>query len=282
MSGRRRKRRLRCCALEFPSANVHKTPDFMEVLATQYNEKCKVESSTESESDACTANEALMNPSLADSIKNHETVKQYLDPYDGDLESTSSESDSSRGFLLDAYTEKINYQSHTIGAIDGKKLSIKPYKQSFQTTFEPVCNYKELNSTQMEPVPTADVLLQSSSESEVLSNRVHDLTFPKNRLVSNTKQKQFGSLDLGVLTDCPAVNSDIAGEHGFMSTLTQKSPGKHYPRHPNAHLCSGRTLKVSHERLIEGKFTPKRKLGNSLIDVGNDRISKKKSCVIKN
>ncbi|XP_038632638.1 uncharacterized protein LOC119952984 [Scyliorhinus canicula] len=276
MSGRRRKRRLRCCAPEF--ANVHKTPDCMEVLATQYNEKCKVESSTESESDACTT-EAPMNANLADSLKNHEAVKQYLDPYDGDLESTSSESESNGGFLVDAYTEKIHDQPHSLGAIDGKKLPIKPLKKSFQTTFEPVCSYKELIPTQMEPVPTADVLLQSSSESEVLSISVPDLPFPTNRLVLNTKQKQLGSLDLGMLTDSPAINAtDIGGKIGLVSMLALQSPGKYYPRQQNVNLCSGR--KISHERSIEGKFTPKRKLGNSLTDIGNDQTSKKKSHVI--
>ncbi|XP_067894395.1 uncharacterized protein [Heterodontus francisci] len=231
----------------------------MEVLATQYK--------------------ALMNPNLPDSIKNLKTVKQYLDPYDGDLESTSSESDCSRSVLLDGYIEKINYQSHAIVAIDGRKLPIKPYKQSLQMTFETVCSYTELNSTKMEPVPTADALLQSSSESEVLSNRVHDLTFPTNRLFSNTKQKQFESLDLEVLTS--PVNSDI-GEHGFMSMLALQSPGKCDSGHQNTQLCSGRILKASHERFHEGKRTPKRKLGNPLIDTGNDRMNKKKSRMNKN
>ncbi|XP_067847130.1 uncharacterized protein [Heptranchias perlo] len=283
MSGRRKKRRLRCCAQELvDSTNVHTTPDYMEVLATKYKEKCKLESSTESESDACTINEALMNPSLPDSTKNHETVKQYLDPYDGDLESTSSESDSSRSYLQEAYTEKIKYQSHTIVAIDGKKLPMKPYKRSLLATFEPVCSYTELNSIQIEPVPTADVLLQSSSESEVLSNRVHELTFATNRFVPDTRQKEFGSsLDSRVLTESSPINSDIGGEHGFISMLALKTPGKRNPRHQNVHLGSGRILKASHESFLEEKLTSKRKLGNPIIDAGNDRMSKKKSRMIK-
>ncbi|XP_048455611.1 uncharacterized protein LOC125483637 isoform X2 [Rhincodon typus] len=258
MSGSRRKRRFRYSAQEAASTNVYRTPDYMEVLTTQYN--------------------ALMNASLPASIKNHATVKQYLDPYDGDLESTSSESDSGQDFLLDACTEKINYQSHAFVAIDRKKLPVTLYKQSLQPTFEPECSCKELNYAHMEPVFTGEVILQSSSESEVPSNRVRDLKFPM-RLASNTKLKPFGSLDLGMLTESPAENSDIGEEHGFMTMLALQSPGKHYLSRQDAHLSSGQILKTCHEK---GMFTPKRKHGNSLFDTGGDRINKKKSRVIKN
>ncbi|XP_048394510.1 uncharacterized protein LOC125455956 [Stegostoma tigrinum] len=254
MSGSRRKRRFRCSAEETASTNIYRTPDDMEVLTTQYN--------------------ALMNASLPASIKNHATVKQYLDPYDGDLESTSSESDSGQDFLRDACTEKINDQSHAFVAIDRKMLPVTHYKQSLQPTFEPECSCKELNYAHVEPVFTAEVILQSSSESEVPSNRVRDLKFPS-RLASNTKLKPFGSLDLGMLTESPAENSGIGKEHGLMTMLALQNPGKHYRSCQDAHQI----LKTSHEK---GMFTPKRKHGNSLFDTGGDRINKKKSRVIKN
>ncbi|XP_043553335.1 uncharacterized protein LOC122553514 isoform X2 [Chiloscyllium plagiosum] len=260
MSGSRRKRRLRVSIQEAASTSVSRTPDYMEVLTTQYN--------------------ALMNLSLPDSVKNHATVNQCLDPYDGDLESTSSESDRSQSFLLDTCTEKINDQSYAIVANDRKKLQIRHYKQSLQAIFKPECSYKELKYVHMEPAFTK-VIVQTSSESEIPSNRVCDLELPT-RHVSKTKLKPFGSLDFGMLTESPPENNSVGGEHGFMSMPNLQSSGKDYLGHQDVHLSSGRILKTSHERFREGAFTPKRKHGNSLLDTSNDRINKKKSRVIKN
>ncbi|XP_051881425.1 uncharacterized protein LOC127575529 [Pristis pectinata] len=270
---RKKKRRLRCCAQEFvDGTNVYTPPDCMEVLATKYKDKCKVESSTESESDAYITE--VWNRSLPTSTKVHDTVNQYLDPYDGDLESTSSESDSGRQCLQVVCSERTSYLSHAI-------VAVKPYKQSLLTTFPPARSYTELNSTQMETVATGSTFPQSSRESEVLSNSVHELTFATNTCVADPGQKQFGSLELDVLTGSSSLNLDVERDHRLMNMLVLQDPGKHDPSHQNIHFGSEQLLKAAQEPFLEEKVSSKRKLGNPSIEASNDRISKKKSRMIK-
>ncbi|XP_078263165.1 uncharacterized protein LOC144597559 [Rhinoraja longicauda] len=265
MPGRRRKlRRLRCHAREFvDGANIYTPPDSMDILATKYKEKYKVESSTESESDSTT--------------ENCDTVTQSLDPYDGDLESTSSESDGSRQFLQDVYPKKSSYLSHAIVAVDGRKLSVKPYKQSLLTTFLPVCSSTELNSIQVETVANGGI---HSCESEVLSNGVHELAFATNNDVADSGHKS-ASLDLD---GSPTVNLDIERDHRLVNMFVLQDPGNHEARHSNVQWRSGKLLKTAHESFPEGKEIKKeskRKLGTPLNEASNEWISKKKSRILK-
>lgn len=280
MPGRRKKiRRLRCRAREFvDGANIYTPPDRMDMLATKYKEKCKVESSTESDSDACTTE--VFNRNLPDSIKNCDTVTQSLDPYDGDLESTSSESDGSRQFPQDVYTEKSSYLSHAIVAVDRRKLSVKPYKQSLLTTFLPVCSNTELNSIQGETAAIGGILPQSSCESEVLFNGKHELAFATSNYVADAGHKS-ASLDLDMLAGSPTINLDIESDHRLVNMFVLHDPGTHEARHSNVQWRSGKLLKTAHESFPEGKVSAKRKIVNPLNEASNEWISKKKSRILK-
>ncbi|XP_055497123.1 uncharacterized protein LOC129700544 isoform X4 [Leucoraja erinacea] len=262
MPGRRKKiRRLRCRAREFvDGANIYTPPDSMDMLATKYKEKCKVESSTESDSDACTT--------------------ESLDPYDGDLESTSSESDGSRQFLQDVYTEKSSYLSHAIVAVDRRKLSVKPYKQSLLTTFLPVCSNTELNSIQGETAAIGGILPQSSCESEVLFNGKHELAFATSNYVADAGHKS-ALLDLDMLARSPTINLDIESDHRLVNMFVLHDPGTHEARHSNVQWRSGKLLKTAHESFPEGKVSAKRKIVNPLNEASNEWISKKKSRILK-
>ncbi|XP_062919943.1 uncharacterized protein LOC134354658 isoform X2 [Mobula hypostoma] len=233
--------------------NVYRSLDCMEVLATKYK---------------------VLNRSLPDSTKNQNTVNECLDPYDGDLESTSSEPDSDRRFMQDVCSEKTSYLSRTI-------VTVKPYKQSLLTTFLPAHSYTELNSIQMETVTTNGVVPQSSRESELLSNRVHELALAINSSVADPGQQQFGSLELDVLTESSTFNTNGERDHELLNVFVVQDPGKHDFRHQNVHLCSGQLLNAAQESFLEKRVSSKRKFGSHLIEASNDRIIKKKSCMIR-
>ncbi|XP_075471163.1 uncharacterized protein LOC142503092 [Ascaphus truei] len=77
-----------------------RNPDYVERLARKYMRKCKVESSTESESDI--NNEGPSStPTHGTSKKTAALKLQFLDPYDGDSEDTSTHSDGSAIFVQD-------------------------------------------------------------------------------------------------------------------------------------------------------------------------------------
>ncbi|XP_061469257.1 uncharacterized protein LOC133378434 [Rhineura floridana] len=79
----------------------------IEQLAHKYMQKCTVESSTESESDANT--EVLPNKMLLERSRERtsHTKLQFLDPYDGDYEEMSGNSDSSLGSLDSSHSRTI-------------------------------------------------------------------------------------------------------------------------------------------------------------------------------
>ncbi|XP_072893954.1 uncharacterized protein [Hemitrygon akajei] len=274
MPGKRKKKRcLRCCAQEpVDGMNVHRSPDCMEVLTTKYKEKCKVESSTESEPDTCATE--VLNRSLPASTKNQNTVNECLDPYDGDLESTSSEPDVDRQFMQDVCSEETSYLSRTI-------VTVKPYKQSLLTTFLPAHSYTELNSMQMETVATDGMAPQSSRESELLSNRVHELTLAIDGSVTDPGQQQFAPLELDVLTESSTFNMNGERDHRLLNVFVLQDPGKHDFRCQNVHLCSEQLLNAAQESFLEKRVSSKRKFGSPLIEASNDWIIKKKSRTIK-
>ncbi|XP_060117127.1 uncharacterized protein LOC132588746 isoform X2 [Heteronotia binoei] len=103
-----KKRRRKKCQSGKPMAvdscklvNSEKSSADMVQLAHKYM-KCRVESSTDSESDANT--EVLLNSSFPGGVLKKTTYKklQFLDPYEGDYEETSGTSDCSVASLADA------------------------------------------------------------------------------------------------------------------------------------------------------------------------------------
>ncbi|XP_072284329.1 uncharacterized protein [Pyxicephalus adspersus] len=80
------------------SMECEKNPDYVEHLAQKYMRKCRVESSTDSESDnnESFGNNLSSTPTHELTSKNVELLKlQFRDPYDGDSEETSAQSDNS-------------------------------------------------------------------------------------------------------------------------------------------------------------------------------------------
>ncbi|KAJ6661911.1 hypothetical protein lerEdw1_013082 [Lerista edwardsae] len=85
-----------CCLV-----NLEKEPADIERLAHKYMQKCTVESSSESESDANI--EALSSSMASEGFteQTSHTKLQFLDPYDGDYEDLSGTSDCSLDSLAD-------------------------------------------------------------------------------------------------------------------------------------------------------------------------------------
>ncbi|XP_072893942.1 uncharacterized protein [Hemitrygon akajei] len=285
MPGKRKKKRcLRCCAQEpVDGMNVHRSPDCMEVLTTKY--KVLNRSLPASTKNQNTVNEIFPQQLLPGVLgqrngmgqDHHDAfiMKQMcLDPYDGDLESTSSEPDVDRQFMQDVCSEETSYLSRTI-------VTVKPYKQSLLTTFLPAHSYTELNSMQMETVATDGMAPQSSRESELLSNRVHELTLAIDGSVTDPGQQQFAPLELDVLTESSTFNMNGERDHRLLNVFVLQDPGKHDFRCQNVHLCSEQLLNAAQESFLEKRVSSKRKFGSPLIEASNDWIIKKKSRTIK-
>ncbi|KAM8921360.1 uncharacterized protein RCH25_016073 [Pelodytes ibericus] len=98
MSGRRHRPRRDARAAREDAVRMEseRNPDYVDRLACKYMRKCKVDSSTESDSE----NEIFgqgptSTPTHSTSKKTRSTKLKFLDPYDGDSEDTSTQSDSS-------------------------------------------------------------------------------------------------------------------------------------------------------------------------------------------
>ncbi|XP_020649243.3 uncharacterized protein LOC110078926 isoform X1 [Pogona vitticeps] len=87
--------------------NARKKPADIEQLAQKYMQKCTVESSTESESDANL--EVLSSSVLSEGFQEKASYAelQVLDPYDADYEELSGESDCSLGSLDSSHSTAI-------------------------------------------------------------------------------------------------------------------------------------------------------------------------------
>ncbi|KAJ7345193.1 hypothetical protein JRQ81_001143 [Phrynocephalus forsythii] len=93
--------------------NAREMPADIEQLAHKYMQKCTVESSTESESDANP--EVLSSSVLSEGFLEKASYAElhFLDPYDGDYEELSGESDWSLG-SLDSSSSRAIFLKHPI------------------------------------------------------------------------------------------------------------------------------------------------------------------------
>ncbi|XP_042194174.1 uncharacterized protein LOC103175343 [Callorhinchus milii] len=213
-----------------------------------------------------------MNPILGSAKK--PDVTKHLDPYDGDSENTSSQSDSTINHPEDIYIDEPGHQSHSLVATDEEKLR-EFQEASVVMNVESVCTSIQLDTTVTEPVLTPDESMQSGSESAVQSKQEHE-QLETDGLVPDTKCGEQGlSPSFGVLTVFPPVNTGI-GELAILNMLTPGNHGDDEPRHRDFHhQCSMSVLKPP-SGIVKEKLSSKRKLGNSMMDAGNEKMRKKK------
>eukprot|EP00076_Gallus_gallus_P041389 XP_025006927.1 uncharacterized protein LOC423462 isoform X1 [Gallus gallus] len=142
-----------------------KSSDCVERLAHKYMQKCVVESSTESESESSV--EVLHNP-LAEGLKKARDSKglQFLDPYDGDSEDTSTHSDCSLSSL--------------------NSIEVAPWMSSAPKAMA-LEDADPLGNGESFPQPL-DCLCSETKISDVHSQRVNDSKFP---LELPSQQKDF-------------------------------------------------------------------------------------------
>ncbi|KAM4664069.1 uncharacterized protein O3C94_012248 [Discoglossus pictus] len=237
-------------------------PDYVDRLARKYMRKCKVESSTESESDT---NNEIFGPGLTTNLIHGTSRKtgtyklQYLDPYDGDSEESGhsdySVHDQPQSDCPAPLTSTgLSFWSKDIGSLTG--TSLLHDKASPRDRGNPLEN------------EGSDVCMRPSVN---LTSK----TFLKetwNRFDQNASTLDI-SMDSGVVTDSSNVNA------GHSVLIDGESKGQHHT--VNSKSPAGQTRITSENsdfNMLEVSLA-KRKFGLR-VDSNNEKLRRKKPRVM--
>nr|XP_014347214.1 PREDICTED: uncharacterized protein LOC106704523 [Latimeria chalumnae] len=228
--------------------------------------KCKVDASTESDSD--TKNEILSTstPVLGSSRKPKDFKYQFLDPYDGDSEDTSSQSDCSLSTppLIDVDVKN---------AVQPVRYVLMDLEDPISETLVALSNQEAASNTckktifpVLQTLPSADVTMQAISDSEIHVDKVNgSFALTENEMDSDVFIESSPFLNSGQF----AFNMHSAGLPGNsesrLELLSQKA--KLIPEFPSKNTSS--------------KGLSKRKPMHPLLDTGGEKMCRKKLCVNK-
>ncbi|KAJ1104847.1 hypothetical protein NDU88_002256, partial [Pleurodeles waltl] len=226
--------------------------------------KCTVDSSTESESDINNEGSSCLPTTTI--LRNTNDLKaQFLDPYDGDSEETSTHSDCSLTGIKpqQAYSEVCSWAY--------KKQRCSPLADASSMEHPRDCLSPNINSLSTVLV-TNDVFMHPLDSEMPLAHPCEEVWSCSSGVAQPSEQ----SMDSGVISDAARFHSGqfmLIGIHSERSTEFLEGAVKAALHQP--HLTSGSSC----ENIVSKPLVEKRKQGFTALEYAGEKIKRKKQRV---